>query len=79
MPFKYHSGEEIKPGDRVHFHREIARDAEAPEIAGAPEVVSRTSVLHQPDSPLAIVAVDLSRIQFAAAPGTYSRSGPTEC
>jgi hypothetical protein len=22
MPFKYHSGEEIKPGDRILFHRE---------------------------------------------------------
>lgn len=53
----------------------ISRDAEAPQITGAPEVVSRTSVLHQPDSPLAIVAVDLSGMQLATAPGTYIRSG----
>jgi hypothetical protein len=53
----------------------IARAAEPPQITGAPEVVSRTSVMHQPDSPLAIVAVDLSGMQLAAAPGTYIRSG----
>jgi hypothetical protein len=53
----------------------ISRDAEPPQITGAPEVVSRTSVMHQPDSPLAIVAVDLSEMQLATPPGTYTRSG----
>lgn len=46
-----------------------------PEIAGDNEAARRAWVMTQPDSPLAILRVDLSDVALYAGDGYYSRSG----
>jgi hypothetical protein len=53
----------------------LSTEPQTVQIVGSPEVTMRTSIMRQPDSPLAILAVDLSSMQLTAAPGTFSRSG----
>ena len=47
----------------------------APEILGSPDLVARTQVLLQPDSPVAILRVDVSRVRLFTAPGSYEATG----
>jgi hypothetical protein len=47
----------------------------AADIVGAPDVVARTRVMTQPDSPLSIVRVDLSGYSLAAGPDWFEESG----
>src|SRR5688572_6862019 len=53
----------------------VSTEPQTAQIGGSPEMTTRTSVMRQPDSPLAILAVDLSSMQVTAAPGWFSRSG----
>jgi hypothetical protein len=46
-----------------------------PEIVGEAPILSRASVMVQPDSPLAIVRLDLSRMQLSAGRGWYTTGG----
>ena len=45
------------------------------EVAGKSEAAARASVAVQPDSPLAIVRVDLSDVALTAGAGSFTRSG----
>ncbi len=53
----------------------LSADRPAPEIVGAPDVIARARVMTQPDSPLAIVRVDLSGVNLVAGPGSFEESG----
>ena len=53
----------------------LPADRPAPEIVGAPDAIARARVMTQPDSPLAIVRLDLSGINLVAGPGSFERTG----
>src|SRR2546425_1178289 len=53
----------------------IVPEARAPQIRGPSDITSRAIVMHQPDSPVAVVGVDLTGMNLVAGSGFYEVSG----
>lgn len=54
---------------------DVMQRVRQPEVIGSPELRSRTRVLQQPDSPLAIVRVDLSDLRLNLLGSTQEHEG----
>ena len=53
----------------------ISHAAEPAAIIGVADATVPAFIMRQPDSPLAIMAADLSGVSMTAAPGAFTRSG----
>jgi hypothetical protein len=47
----------------------------APEIVGPSDLTQRVRVMTQPDSPIAIVRLDVTEVNLATGPGWFEKSG----
>lgn len=56
-------------------HFAVSRQSQPPEIHGPEEIVSRARVLIQPDSPVALLSVDLSPMTLTVGGAWFERSG----
>ena len=56
-------------------HFAVARQSQPPEIHGPDEIVSRARVLVQPDSPVALLSVDLSPMTLTVSSAGFESSG----
>jgi hypothetical protein len=56
-------------------HFAVSRQSQPPEVKGPEEIVSRARVLIQPDSPVALLSVDLSPMTLTVGSAWFERSG----
>ena len=61
--------------NRPYCRFSLASSRPSPVITGEPAVADRASVMVQPDSPIAIVRLDLRRMHLAAGSGSFEESG----